>query len=97
PCLSAALNNPERACRKTAEPVWSFSSIRRLFTLEAKKSQEHKKHKRHKTGILCLLCFLCSISLLAVPLTFKRLRNSDSEPQNWLTYWGNYRGTHYSA
>ena len=30
-------------------------------------------------------------------LTYERLRHSDSEPQNWLTYWGSYRGTHYSA
>src|SRR5207302_7854044 len=30
-------------------------------------------------------------------ITFERLRNSDAEPQNWMHYWGNYRGTHYSA
>src|SRR5438477_4775424 len=30
-------------------------------------------------------------------VTFERLRNSDREPQNWMHYWGNYRGTHYSA
>jgi alcohol dehydrogenase (cytochrome c) len=30
-------------------------------------------------------------------VTFERLRNSDGEPQNWMHYWGNYRGTHYSA
>src|SRR5262249_46292209 len=29
--------------------------------------------------------------------TFERLRNSEAEPQNWMHYWGNYRGTHYSA
>ena len=29
-------------------------------------------------------------------VTFQRLRNSDEEPQNWLTYWGSLRGTHYS-
>ena len=28
--------------------------------------------------------------------SFSRLRNAASEPQNWLTYWGDYRGTHYS-
>ena len=28
--------------------------------------------------------------------SFPRLRNASSEPQNWLTYWGDYRGTHYS-
>jgi PQQ-dependent dehydrogenase (methanol/ethanol family) len=30
-------------------------------------------------------------------VTYERLRKSDAEPQNWLHYWGNYQGTHYSA
>ena len=30
-------------------------------------------------------------------LTFERLRRASSEPHNWLTYWGNYDGTHYST
>ena len=30
-------------------------------------------------------------------LTFDRIRNSQSEPQNWLTYWGDYQGKHFSA
>ena len=30
-------------------------------------------------------------------LTFNRLVNADAEPQNWLMYWGNFRGTHYSG
>jgi alcohol dehydrogenase (cytochrome c) len=30
-------------------------------------------------------------------LSFARLRNAAAEPQNWLTYWGNYQGHHYSA
>jgi len=29
-------------------------------------------------------------------LSFDRLRNSAAEPQNWLTYWGDYQGRHYS-
>lgn len=31
------------------------------------------------------------------PLTYERLRNAQAEPQNWMMYWGNYPGTHYSA
>src|SRR5215471_8601536 len=31
------------------------------------------------------------------PLTFERLRNAQAEPQNWLMYWGNYQGTHFSS
>ena len=30
-------------------------------------------------------------------LSFDRLRNSAAEPQNWLTYWGDYQGRHYSS
>jgi len=29
-------------------------------------------------------------------VTFQRLRNAAEEPQNWLTYWGDLQGTHYS-
>ncbi len=30
-------------------------------------------------------------------LTFDRLRNASAEPQNWLTYWGDYQGRHFSG
>ncbi len=30
-------------------------------------------------------------------LTFERLRNASAEPRNWLTYWGDYQGRHYSG
>jgi len=30
-------------------------------------------------------------------LDYERIRNSDREPHNWLTYWGDYQGRHYSA
>jgi alcohol dehydrogenase (cytochrome c) len=30
-------------------------------------------------------------------LSDERLRGAAGEPHNWLTYWGNYQGTHYSA
>ncbi|MDX2033525.1 MAG: PQQ-dependent dehydrogenase, methanol/ethanol family [Blastocatellia bacterium] len=30
-------------------------------------------------------------------VTFARLQNAQAEPQNWLTYWGDLRGTHYSG
>lgn len=29
-------------------------------------------------------------------VTFNRLRNAAMEPQNWLTYWGDLSGTHFS-
>ena len=30
-------------------------------------------------------------------LTFERLGNASGEPQNWLTYWGDYQGRHFSG
>jgi PQQ-dependent dehydrogenase (methanol/ethanol family) len=30
-------------------------------------------------------------------LNFERIRNARAEPQNWLTYWGNYQGHHFSS
>jgi len=30
-------------------------------------------------------------------LDYQRIRNASREPQNWLTYWGDYQGRHYSA
>jgi len=41
---------------------------------------------------------LTKTSAAAIPggLTFDRIKNSAAEPQNWLTYWGDYRGTHFS-
>ena len=29
--------------------------------------------------------------------TYERLVNATAEPQNWLHYWGNFQGTHYSG
>jgi PQQ-dependent dehydrogenase (methanol/ethanol family) len=29
-------------------------------------------------------------------LSYERLRNSQAEPQNWFTYWGDYQGHHFS-
>ncbi len=30
-------------------------------------------------------------------LGYDRIRNSQNEPQNWLTYWGDYQGRHFSG
>ena len=34
---------------------------------------------------------------LAGGLTFERLRNAAAEPHNWLSYWGDYQGTHFTT
>lgn len=33
---------------------------------------------------------------LPAGLTFERLREAHKEPQNWLSYWGDYEGSHFS-
>jgi PQQ-dependent dehydrogenase (methanol/ethanol family) len=33
---------------------------------------------------------------MAGGVTFDRLRNAKAEPQNWLMYWGDFQGTHFS-
>ena len=30
-------------------------------------------------------------------LTYERIRNAAAEPQNWLTYWGDYSGKHFTG
>ncbi len=42
---------------------------------------------------------LAKTSNVEIPggLSFDRIRNSAAEPHNWLTYWGDYQGKHYSA
>jgi PQQ-dependent dehydrogenase (methanol/ethanol family) len=30
-------------------------------------------------------------------VSFERLKNARAEPHNWLTYWGDFQGTHYSG
>jgi PQQ-dependent dehydrogenase (methanol/ethanol family) len=37
-----------------------------------------------------------SAAPIAGGVTWDRLRNSKAEPQNWLMYWGDIQGTHYS-
>src|SRR5437879_4942591 len=49
------------------------------------------------SAFLLLGTVLLTVAQQRDVVTFERLRNSDREPQNWMHYWGNYRGTHYSA
>ncbi|SPF51086.1 Pyrrolo-quinoline quinone (modular protein) [Candidatus Sulfopaludibacter sp. SbA4] len=30
-------------------------------------------------------------------VTYERIRGAEAEPQNWLTYWGDYSGRHFSS
>jgi PQQ-dependent dehydrogenase (methanol/ethanol family) len=35
-------------------------------------------------------------AVLPGEVPYERIRNAEAEPQNWLTYWGDYSGRHYS-
>jgi alcohol dehydrogenase (cytochrome c) len=57
--------------------------------------------QRLTTGeIQNVVAYLKTLTAPNVPaggLTSERIRNSAAEPQNWLTYWGDYNGHHYSS
>jgi alcohol dehydrogenase (cytochrome c) len=40
---------------------------------------------------------ITSTSTISGGVTFDRLVSAEAEPHNWLMYWGNFRGTHYSG
>jgi alcohol dehydrogenase (cytochrome c) len=58
------------------------------------------------TEVTNLVAFLCAqngrdlAKTILQPLSggvgYERLVNARAEPQNWLMYWGDYRGTHYA-
>ncbi|MDQ6758592.1 MAG: PQQ-dependent dehydrogenase, methanol/ethanol family [Acidobacteriota bacterium] len=41
------------------------------------------------------ICLLSANSVFAQPVSFDRIVNSAKEPQNWLTYWGDYGAVRY--
>src|SRR5580700_7080348 len=49
-------------------------------------------------GTLSVVCFVCILfmSRSDAQVTFERLVNSSKEPQNWLTYSGDYAGRRFS-
>ncbi|MGD0181828.1 MAG: PQQ-binding-like beta-propeller repeat protein, partial [Terriglobales bacterium] len=51
-----------------------------------------------KLRSVCLLISISAVFVLDVcaQVTFERLLNSSSEPQNWLTYSGDYAGNRFS-
>src|ERR1700686_710735 len=54
---------------------------------------------RRKFGTLLTICMACGLfaSVAHAQVTFERLVNSAKEPQNWMTYSGDYSGKRFSA
>ncbi len=50
-----------------------------------------------RLGLLAALAASILAQTGAPGLPFERLRNAPAEPQNWLTYWGDYQGRHFSG
>jgi alcohol dehydrogenase (cytochrome c) len=48
------------------------------------------------TGLLAFVVGLLATNVVA-QVTFERLKNADKEPQNWMTYSGDYSGKRFSA
>src|SRR5271165_7462268 len=44
----------------------------------------------------CLLVWIAAGALAEAQVTFERLLNSTKEPQNWMTYSGDYAGRRFS-
>jgi len=51
---------------------------------------------RAAAAIMCIT-FCCTCSGAAQELTAKRIEHAEKEPQNWLTFYGNYRAWSYSS
>lgn len=48
-------------------------------------------------NVVAYLKTLTTAELPTGGLSYSRILNSTNEPQNWLTYWGDYKGHHYSS
>jgi alcohol dehydrogenase (cytochrome c) len=76
-------------------------SISKRGTVITRESRPHPKASDDVLAYLLQGDTNASPSALWTPsadfnVTAERLRNSHSEPQNWLHYWGDLQGTHYS-
>ena len=52
------------------------------------------------TDVANVVAYLKTLTAPPAPtpvLTADRILKAAAEPQNWLTYWGDYKGTHYSS
>lgn len=73
--------------------------------MQAKAAEEELNMKKHRTrgalpsfpGILATALSLCwTVSVASQEPTATRIEHADKEPQNWLTFYGNYRAWSYS-
>ena len=56
----------------------------------------NKSTRRITNRIAIFLSLFCA-QISAAQVTFERLKNSAKEPQNWMTYSGDYSGKRFSA
>jgi len=56
----------------------------------------HSATTKQLAGCVLVLAFVIAASSAYAQVTFERLVNASKEPQNWLTYSGNYSGQRFS-
>ena len=85
---------------------WHLLQKRNLASTPRKSSETHAKLTTEERNDVAAFLFKAKPTYDATILwkpavdfnvTASRLLNASTEPQNWLTYWGNLRGTHYSG
>ena len=85
---------------------WHLLNKRDLATAPRKSAETHSKLSAGQRQDVAAFLFKTTPTYdVSIPwkpavdfnVTGKRLRNAAAEPQNWLTYWGDLRGTHYSG
>src|SRR5580692_10086702 len=92
------LHRASQDCAVTVEAI--FRRVRALGRL-ASPSRDGRGVRRHMGRFA--FCFylgllICGVGALSdAQVTFERLVNSAKEPQNWMTYSGDYSGKRFSA
>jgi len=80
----------------------SFTKSQLTSIAVDQKSIMPSDYSKRLTGVELqnVVAYLKTLTTPTVPaggLTYDRIRNATLEPQNWLTYWGDYKGHHYSS
>jgi len=64
-----------------------------------RRGRGERTRRARRAPLLLMMCFACVAlaDLAAAQVTFDRLLHSAKEPQNWMTYSGDYSGRRFSA
>jgi alcohol dehydrogenase (cytochrome c) len=74
----------------------SHSGTGKAFNREARRERTQRSQRGIRFIVVYLACVFFAGQVFA-QVTFERLLNSGKEPQNWMTYSGDYSGRRFSA